>query len=716
MNSDSEFEKRLNELRRKAEARVSDSYGEAAPESGDEARRLLHDLRVHQIELEIQNEELRESQQALERSRDRYLELYHNAPVGYVVTDSAGMILQVNKTFGHMLGLEIAGMQHQPLSNMIYADDHELFYSRFRTFYKNPTGKRLEIRMARKDGDIVFTSLEGRRTAWPGKPAHGSAPSHQLLITINDISRQKKIEQAIVRAKIQWEQTFDAVPDLIAIINEKSEILRVNKALADRLDKTPQECVGKKCYEVLHHNQQPPEDCPHRRFLAGGQSCTTEAFSRRLNGYFITTVSPFQSDDQKARWCIHISRDITQRRKAESEVFKLRNLESIGYLAGGIAHDFNNILTAQTGNIELAKIYRNDKDKVNAYLDVALEMTETAKELAGRLLTFAEGGHPFGQPLILDRLIEGTLKMALGGTNVTGDLQLCGSLTPVIVDENQIRSALRNIIENAKEAMPHGGTLRIATREVDVLAENKDQMTPGRYMQIEIGDRGPGISADNLEKLFDPYFTTKAMGSQKGVGLGLTISHSIIRRHGGYIAVSCPEGQGTTVTVHLPLESQSTDSGLSEGNAAPVNGVLRPRFLIMDDEKVICDVVGKMLARMNCDADFAFDGEAAIDLYERSVRSGNLYAGLFLDMTIPGGNGAVAVIKKILKINPEAKAVVYSGYTTDPVFTDFRAYGFAAALKKPFQFEELKSIALRLLPHHGNQIQAVNQAVNQAVK
>jgi two-component system cell cycle sensor histidine kinase/response regulator CckA len=558
MNYDSDFEKKMNTLRRKAEARVADSYGVAESAGEAEIQRLLHDLRVHQIELEMQNEELRESQRASERSRDRYLELYHNAPVGYVVTDSAGIILQVNKTFGHMLDLEIAGMQHQPLSSMIYADDRELFYARFRAFYNNPSDKRLEIRMARKGGDIVFTSLEGRRTAWPGKSMHGSEPSHQLLITISDITRQKTIEQAIVRAKIQWEQTFDAVPDLIAIINEKSEILRVNKALADRLGKTPRECVGKKCYELLHQTLTRPADCPHQRFLASGRSNTTEAFSRRLNGYFITTVSPFNSDDQKARWSIHISHDISERKRAERELLKLRNLESLGYLAGGLAHDFNNILSAQMGNIEMAKIHCDDKVRANSYLDGALKATETAKELAVRLLTFAEGGHPFSRPLILDRLIEETLQSALSGTNVTCDMQLSGGLEPVVVDENQIRSALRNIIQNAKEAMPDGGMVRVTSREVDVLPGNEDLMAPGRYVEIEICDHGAGISTEDLEKVFDPYFTTKPMGPERGTGLGLTISHSVIKKHHGYIAVRCPEGQGTVVTVHLPLELQAT--------------------------------------------------------------------------------------------------------------------------------------------------------------
>ena len=383
----------------------------------------------------------------------------------------------------------------------------------------------------------------------------------------------------------------------------------------------------------------------------------------------------------------------------------MRNLESLGYLAGGLAHDFNNILTAQMGHIEMATFYLDDKVKAESHLDSALMATGTAKELAARLLTFAEGGHPVSRPVILDRLIEETLQLALGGTNITCDFQTSGSLEPVTVDENQIRSAFRNIIQNAKEAMPQGGSLRVTTREVDVLSGNKDRMTPGKYIRIEISDHGTGISADDLEKVFDPYFTTKPMGAQKGTGLGLTICHSIIKKHHGHIAVRCPKGEGTVVTVHLPLKLQSTDASPSEGISGLENRMPRPKFLIMDDEKVICDIVREVLERINCEIDFASNGEEAIDLYKRSLKNGSYYAGLFLDMTIPHGIGGVEAVKKILEINPEAKAVVLSGNTADPVIADFRKFGFAAALKKPFKLDELKTVVFQLLSHLGNHIQ-----------
>ena len=697
MNAGKGFDKRLKDLRRRAESRLADPSGGIEPAADEKTRRLLHDLQVHQIELELQNEELREAQRKLEQSRDRYLDLYHGAPVGYVVTDAAAMILQANKTFSQMLDRDLPAVRHKPLADMLHADDREIFFSRFRAFYNSPLNKRLEVRMRRWDGKVVHTQLEGRRINQRGAGALANDRSDPLFITISDITRRKMDEQAIIRAKTQWEQTFDAVPDLIAIINEKSDIVRVNKALAGRLGVTPQACVGKKCHQVLHECRSAPADCPHQRFLATGRPNETEGFNRKLNGYFITTVSPFNTDHTQARWCIHISRDITDRKRAEQELLKSRNLESIGTLAGGIAHDFNNILTALVGNIELAKLYHAPGDKVGGFLAGALKAAFKARDLANRLLTFAKGGNPKIHPVTIARLLEEAVQLNLSGSNVNYDLHLHDHLAPIVVDEIQIKSALQNILDNAREAMPWGGSLTVEARNVEVSPGNNHLIAPGRYVRIDIRDQGAGICPSHLDKIFDPYFTTKQMGSQKGMGLGLAISHSIIRKHRGHLSVRSTEGEGTTVSIHLPAGSAPAPAAGGSPVLSAAKQGARHRLLLMEDEKTIWDVVRPMLQRMNCEADFAADGSEAVALYERSLRNGPPYDALILDLTIRGGMGAKDVIREIHAIDPGAKAVVVSGYSTDAVFAEYQRYGFVGALKKPFQIEELKSLVQALL-------------------
>jgi PAS domain S-box-containing protein len=419
VSSRDEFEKRMADLRRRAEVHLADAMLDEAPGNRDAARRLLHDLHVHQIELQLQNEELREAQRDLARSRDRYLELYHSAPVGYVVMDEAGMIAQANRTFGQMVDRELAALVNQPLARLIHAEDRSVFFSRYRAFYKHPGEKCLEIRLIAGEGRFFHAALQGRRIA----------PPDRLLVSVSDVTDQKRAEEAMLR---------------------------------------------------------------------------------------------------------------------------MRNLESIGTLAGGIAHDFNNILTALVGHIEMAKLRAQGGEPIHGFLDGALEAAFRAKALAGRLLTFAKAGSLRQAPVMIDRLLQETIPRELSGTHITVDMQISQGLGPLIIDEAQVRSAIRNVIDNAREAMPWGGPLAVTARNVEIRPGSSAPMPPGKYVQIDIRDRGRGISPAHLDKIFDPYFTTKPMGTQRGVGLGLAISHSIIQRHHGHIAVHAVEGEGTTVTIHLP--------------------------------------------------------------------------------------------------------------------------------------------------------------------
>ncbi len=553
MDSQKEYQKRIGQLREKALSRLAKSSRDIPESVAKETREVLQDLHVHQIELEMQNEELRQVHRDLERSRDHYLSLYHGAPVGYVVANSAGMVLQANKTFADMIDRDIAALLNKPLSQYIHVDDRSVFLARYKAFYKNPANKRLEVRMVRYDQSGMNVKLEGHRFNADGDGLSDGTLAGQLLISISDITERKTAETAIIRAKVQWEQTFDAVPDLVAIMDEQSTVVRVNKALSRRLGVEPKDCIGKKCYEVLHEDRPHPSECPHQQFYRTGKPSESEAYNRKLNGHFITTVLPFDPGDAENHWCIHISRDVTDRKRAEKELLKLRNLESIGKLAGGMAHDFNNILTAVIGHVDLAILHVGNREKQISHLHSAVESAYRAQALANRLITFAEGGNQMKQAVNLAQLLEETTMLTLSGSNVVHELDLASDLPALIADKEQIKSAIQNILINAKEAMPQGGKLSLKVREADLDRFNGQLVRRGRYAKITIRDEGCGIAADDLGKIFDPYFSTKQLGDQKGMGLGLAISHSIVTKHKGQIDVRSEEGTGTTVTILLPM-------------------------------------------------------------------------------------------------------------------------------------------------------------------
>jgi PAS domain S-box-containing protein len=680
-----EIDKKLKALRKQALARMSNTQSKIVEDADPEIQRLLHELNVHRIELELQNEELRDAQLQLERSRDRYLQLYHHAPIGYIATNSTGIITQANETFGDMLQMAIAGLLNRPLVDLIHPDDRELFLARYRTFYKNPTDKQIEFRMQPSDGTIIYTKIEGRRIDPSDVPTAPHDLSGSVLISVSDITDRKTTE-------LQWQQTFDAVIDPIAIIDEKFNIVRVNLALAKRLGVDPQACVGKKCYQMLHEGNTPPEDCPHLRFLRTKKFVRAEVFNPKLKGHFIATISPFQSDRHGDRlWSVHVFHDISDRRRAEEERIKSRNLESIGTLAGGLAHDFNNILTVLIGHIELAGTYIGENKSLAEHLDKGLQACGHARALAKRLLTFSEGGWPHMQPRLIRPLIEAAAASSLGRSQVDYRFDLPDDLESLVIDGKQIKMALQSVMDNAREAMPGGGTVTIKVRRQHLIVQNGHPAHKKHFLRIDISDQGTGIESSHMDKIFDPYYTTKPMGVQKGMGLGLAVAHSIIKKHQGRIEVQSRPGQGTTVTILLPVAPQVQPRDQEPPTAEKDPRIANCHVLFMDDEEILWTLIEQMLKRIGCKADFAANADDAMALFRQALQRGVPYDAVLLDLTIPDGIGGKEVVQKMRAIDPAVKAVAVSGYSTDPVFDEFQRYGFVGALMKPFRLEEFTS-------------------------
>lgn len=689
MTPSDNFDEKLKALREQALVRLARVQSKIVEDADPKIKRLLHELNVRHIELELQNEELRETQQQLERSRDRYRQLFHHAPVGYIETNSAGMILQANTTFGRMLDRDLGALLNKPLSSLIHPDDREIFLARYRTFYRNPLDKQLEIRMLKSDGTAIHAKLEGRRMVSSNVPTVPSDLSDSVLISIGDITLRKAAEQALVRANKQWRQTFDAVSDPIAIIDDQFNIVRVNQALAERLGVTPQECVGKKCYQILHEGNIPAEDCPHLRFLKTREFVQTEAFNPRLNGYFIATITPLQTDIQGGQtWCVHVFHDISDRKRAEEERLKSRNLESIGTLAGGIAHDFNNILTSLMGHIELAGTFIGKNDHAARHLGKSLQACSRAKDLVKRLLTFSEGGWPVMRPVQIGAMIEEIAAFSLSGASIDYRLEFPDDLQPLTIDETQIKLAIQNVMDNAREAMPEGGTVTIKVCYRQLVVQNGRPAHNLNFLRIDISDQGSGIAPANLNKIFDPYYTTKPMGVQKGMGLGLAVAHSIVRKHDGRIEVQSLPGKGTTVSIFLPasLKERPPERETQANGNTPI--LAHCNVLFMDDEQILWKLIEQMLKRMGCKVDFAANADEALALFHEALQKGVPYDAILLDLTIPDGIGGKEVVQKMRDIDPAVKAVAVSGYSNDPVLAEFRRYGFVGALEKPFRLDE----------------------------
>lgn len=376
---------------------------------------------------------------------------------------------------------------------------------------------------------------------------------------------------------------------------------------------------------------------------------------------------------------------------------QIRQLESITALSGGIAHDYNNLLTAIMGNISLALEHVEAGSKIAGLLEQALSASRVAKSLTRRLITFSKGGQADKKLTDIVPVIENTAAFSLSGSNIRCDIGPSTGIWWAHVDPQQIGHAIHHLMINAAESMPAGGT-------VSIRFENKTHdgadgiLSPGRYIDIAIQDQGVGIRVEPIEKIFDPYFSTKG----KATGLGLSISRSILTRHGGDITVCSRGGTGTTFHVVLPASEAMAgavkplqDRKTPPESAKPVSG--QGRILVMDDEPMIRELAGNMLTHLGYDVDFAEEGRSAVRLYQGALEASAPYAAVILDLTIKGGMGGQATIKMLKAIDPAVKAIVSSGYSDSPAIANYREFGFCEVVAKPYDMVEFSQKLYRVV-------------------
>lgn len=402
--------------------------------------------------------------------------------------------------------------------------------------------------------------------------------------------------------------------------------------------------------------------------------------------YLHTRKIPLFDGNGDVSHIVVICDDITEQRMMLAEHLKNQKLESLGVLAGGIAHDFNNILTGVIGNISLAKSLLDESHKAAAVLQKAEKAASRATDLANQLLTFARGGAPVKKAVSLRQFLMESASFVLHGSNVSYDIEVPDNLPAVDVDEGQFHQVINNLIINASQAMPGGGTITITATTTMVDTVNVMALPPGKYVKLDVSDTGCGIAQDRLDKIFDPYYTTKIGGS----GLGLASAQSIITRHGGHITVRSVIGSGTTFEILLPASAReiATEKGCVSP-PAEVDSQHGFSVLVMDDEAIIRDIAQAMLIESGYHVQTCRNGEEAIALYRAAMDGETPYSATIMDLTIPGGMGGREAAQHILEIDPHARLIVSSGYSTDPVMADYKAFGFCATLQKPYTFDEI---------------------------
>ena len=382
--------------------------------------------------------------------------------------------------------------------------------------------------------------------------------------------------------------------------------------------------------------------------------------------------------------------DINDRKLMEAELIRSQKLESLGVLAGGIAHDFNNLLTGIFGNIGLAKVYMQPEDKSYKRLVESEKALVRAKDLTQQLLIFSKGGSPVLRTIDITDVIRTSASFALRGSNVNFAFYFDPDLWPVDFDEGQLSQVIQNLVINADHAMRDGGKVSIRCKNI-VLQQDDSTMPVGNYVRIVVTDEGTGIKPEDLKNIFDPYFTTKEHGS----GLGLATVYSIVKSHNAHVSVDSVLGKGTSFEILISASASGITKAADDPKPESLQGP--GKVLIMDDQDIILEFMEMALTEFGYKVDLAFTGSEAIQKYKEAMGQNKPYDLLIMDLTVPGGMGGKEALAELLRIDPDVKAIVSSGYADNPVMSEYKKYGFSAVLKKPYKIKELAGIVKQVI-------------------
>ena len=627
---------------------------------------------------------MREAEKELKLSREKYRLLFNRTPVSIFYFDKDFHITNFNDKFIEMLKSKretLTGLDLHTLDNKSILQCIDSVVKGKNGYYKGrymATNSDVEIVVSMKTEP--FFNEAGEVTGGVG--------------IIEDITKVYETEEALIKSEEKFKEMIDRSPLPIAVTDNDDNIVYNNRECYNIFrfsrkdikdlkswwncaypDPLYRQTVVDDWYQSYKHSQANRETFGPKEYkvtCGDGTVCDIE--------FHVVPVGDLS---------FIIMNDMTRHREAEAELLKTKKIESLGILAGGIAHDFNNILTAIIGNLNLLKMDITEGHKAYNLINTIENASWRARDLTQQLLTFSHGGSPIKKVTSIRELLIESASFVLTGTNTKPVFSIDDNLRDAEIDEGQISQVIHNLVINARESMHNGGIIQISAENFK--CEGAECLIfPGNYIRIKIEDSGKGMSTSVISNIFDPFFTTKAAGA----GLGLSVSYSIVKKHGGDIKVHSIEGEGTVFEIYLPASDEKCTEKIETEMKQQANS---GRILVMDDEELILDISKKMLTRMGYDVEVSKSGEDTIFLYQKAKESGSPFDCVIMDLTIPGGIGGKETLKLLKNYDPEASAIVSSGYSNDPVMSKYEEYGFAGVTEKPYSFEDLRKEIERVI-------------------
>ncbi len=624
---------------------------------------------------------------------------------GVISLAKDGTIMYANKFMAGMLGVPLKKIIGSLLDQYIHEHDVPAYEALLK---RSETGCSFAgVRFKTGDGGFVPVYLSANRIS--------NENMSIFCLVGTDFVMKVQHEKILVEERLS-RSIIDQSTDVIIVCDARGKIIRVSRVVFDLVGRN---CLNErfddvfrihidKCKEKLSNNPPEFESFTIDHVIKGETFHFCEV-SVEKSGNSATpsllSATPLLDGSEQVVGCIVNLTDISRRKQIEQQLRQIHKIEAISTLTGGIAHDYNNLLAIIMGNLSMAQEDIDPHSLMGGLLHEIEQASLKARDLTHQFLTLSQGGHPRKERGSIQSLLKEIQGQAQAHEASTV-FSIQDDLRPVEFDSRQMHYAINNVLTNAVEAMPQGGTITIQAENKIIENQDKDSASPlkeGKYVKISIKDEGRGIPEKHLNRIFDPYFSTKEKGVQKGMGLGLATAYAIVEKHGGHIMVNSTTGVGTTVSIYLPASAAESDVQRAERpELGPQSTIINQqssiqRVLVMDDEEMLRTLAQKMLERLGYEVETVKDGAEAIETYKKHMGSGEPFGGVILDLTIKGGMGGAQAIKELIKIDPGVKAIVCSGYFNDPAMAHFEEHGFRGAMAKPYQIADLEHVLKKVL-------------------
>jgi PAS domain S-box-containing protein len=646
---------------------------------------IRYAIERHRLKLQLEKET-----RDLERREDQFIKIISSDPDGVIIVDTHQAVHFMNPAAEILLDRKYGELQGESFRFPIISDESAF----------------TEIEITRTGGNTVTAEMRAVAIEWKGRNA--------WLISLRDITGRKKLINDLAAEKERLDVTLRSIADGVTVTDSSGTLRLINWMAAEMTGWDQDEAQGKPIEAILKlknntTGQEVTELCKNViktcQCIEGVDTDDWVLITRDGEpGKNNTREIPVEFScapifkEKKCLGTVWVIRDVTEKREMEQDAIRAQNLEALGTLAGGIAHEYNNILTAALGYLSLARQAAGENKELFNRLKKAEKTASRVKEISTSLLTFSRGGKPRKTKGSIAKTLKDAARRLPKHHHLNIRWTIAPGLWPADFDGEQVCLAFKNILKNAAEAMHNGGSIDVKAENIHSRDIKHINIKRGSYVQVSITDHGEGIPGERQAKIFAPYFSTR----KNAEGMGLTTAYSIVRKHDGWLRVTSPaaSGKGSQVTILLPASVSPLKLDVSElpartPEAPPTAG--KGKILVMDDEEFVREVARDLLEALRYDTAAAADGEEAVQLYLSAMENGAPFDAVILDLVVPSGMGGKECIKKLTEIDPGVKAIVSSGYSSDPIMAHYRDYGFQGVLPKPYQIGDLQEALEALL-------------------